>query len=133
MSVKPIFLLQTVLLGVCTAGVFSGVTVAHEWMAPKKDGAIENPISYSVNSVARGKEVYRENCAACHGDNAEGMNAIDAGLNSSTPDLKERLKNHTDGDFFWKIEKGRGEMPSFKDELEPREIWDVINFLKYPE
>lgn len=47
-----------------------------------------------------------------------------------TPNLKQRLKTHSDGDFFWKINEGRGQMPSFKDELSDEEKWYIINYIK---
>ena len=40
---------------------------------------------------------------------------------------------HTDGDFFWKIQNGKGEMPSFKEDLSGNDIWNVINYIKSSE
>lgn len=104
--------------------------VAHEWMAPKDAADVENPITTDDESVARGKELFLDNCAACHGDKAKGLTADEAGLEKSTPNLPQRLSSHTDGDFFWKIQHGRGDMPSFKESLSSKEIWDIINFIK---
>jgi mono/diheme cytochrome c family protein len=44
--------------------------------------------------------------------------------------LVMRLRNHSEGDFFWKISNGRGLMPGFEDQLRETQIWDVINFIK---
>jgi mono/diheme cytochrome c family protein len=38
--------------------------------------------------------------------------------------------NHKDGDFFWKINTGKGNMPSFKNKLAKNDIWDLVNFIQ---
>ena len=77
-----------------------------------------------------GEEIYIDNCSSCHGDNALGLEKKDTGLLMSTPNLIKRLINHTEGDFFWKIQNGKGQMPLFKDDLSENQIWNVINYIK---
>lgn len=111
-------------------GVAAMKVMAHGWMAPKDAAEIENPIVMDAGSTRRGKEAYLDNCAACHGENLEGLKSEDAGLDNDAPNLKQRLQTHSDGDFFWKINEGRGEMPSFKDELSDEEKWHIINYIR---
>jgi len=111
-------------------GTVTMKVMAHGWMAPKEAAEIKNPIVLDAESVRIGKEAYLDFCAACHGDNLEGLKAEEAGINIDTPNLKQRLKTHTDGDFFWKINEGRGEMPSFKDELSDEEKWQIIYYIR---
>ncbi len=103
---------------------------AHEWMAPKEASNITNPVTNGNDSKKRGQLLFEENCMDCHGENGQGRNASELGLNKDAPNLPSRLVTHTDGDFFWKIQHGRGEMPGFKKELEAENVWDIINFLK---
>jgi mono/diheme cytochrome c family protein len=103
---------------------------AHEWMAPKHAANTKNPVALVENSVMNGKESYLDNCATCHGDNIEGLEAKLVGLEMSPPNLKTRIGTHSDGDFFWKIQEGRGSMPSFKDDLSDKEIWSIINYIR---
>lgn len=112
------------------AGVATMQVMAHSWMAPKETAEIKNPVVSNVESATKGKEAYLDNCAACHGENLEGLKAEEAGLKIDAPNLKQRLKTHTDGDFFWKIDEGRGEMPSFKDELSDEEKWQIIYYIR---
>ena len=109
--------------------LFTKSLLAHSWMAPKDAAEKQNPTPLSVLSVNRGKAIYLENCAYCHGDNLKGLAPATTGLQKDTPDLRQRLKSHTEGDFHWKIQNGKGEMPSFKEDLSEKEIWDVINFI----
>lgn len=106
------------------------MAVAHEWMAPVEEGKRPNPIVAEQKSIERGKIIYLDNCATCHGEKIEGIKAEETGLKTDSPDLKRRLLTHTDGDFFWKIRNGRGDMPSFQDELSENEIWEVINYIR---
>ena len=100
------------------------------WMAPENASHALNPVPADNNSVVRGKEHFLQNCSACHGENAEGLDAEIVGLEKNPPNLKERIKMHPDGDFFWKIKEGRGDMPSFNEDLTDEQIWDVINYIR---
>jgi len=103
---------------------------AHGWKSPKSDSQIENPIPVTAQALAAGQQVYGLFCADCHGMNAQGGSKTAIGIQKNPPDLKKRLASHSDGDFFWKIQQGRGDMPGFKQDLEDREIWQVIQYLR---
>ncbi len=100
------------------------------WMAPEKAAHAVNPVPADNSSVERGKKIFLQNCSACHGENAEGLDAQTIGLEKSPPNLKERIKMHPDGDFFWKIQEGRGDMPGFKEDLTDEQIWELLNYIR---
>lgn len=108
----------------------SATANAHEWMAPKESASMKSPIQFDNQSIERGRLLYSDNCVSCHGDLVLGQNAKDVDLSKDAPNLIRRLSSHTEGDFFWKIQEGKGEMPSFQEDLEPNEIWDIIHFIK---
>ena len=121
-------LISTILLSlVC---ILPQKSVAHNWMAPKAEAAKPNPIAMSEDSVKNGKLIFSQECAYCHGENGRGMSNKAATLETDTPDLLEGLKSHSEGDFHWKVLKGKGEMPGYEGELSDREIWDILNYLK---
>jgi mono/diheme cytochrome c family protein len=117
-------------------GLYANKGLAHQsmdpdmWMAPEQEAHAVNPVPADHSSVERGKKLFLQICSACHGENAEGLNAQILGLDKSPPNLKERIKMHPDGDFYWKIQEGRGDMPSFKDDLNDEQIWEVINYIR---
>jgi mono/diheme cytochrome c family protein len=104
--------------------------MAHGWVAPQKEAKVVNPIAMDGSSIDRGRETFLQFCAYCHGQNAQGQTAAEANLHEGPPNLVEMLPHHSEGDFHWKIRNGKEEMPSFKDVLSDREIWDIINFIK---
>ncbi len=118
------------LTGVVFLLMFSNVCLAHKWKAPEKAVKMVNPIAIDDQSLTLGKNSYAQNCADCHGIDAKGMSAESAGLDKSPSNLPKRLKTHSDGDFFWKIQHGKGDMPSFKESLDDKEIWSIINHIK---
>ena len=103
---------------------------AHEWMAPKNDAALKNPVDRNEQILSLGKNLYNEFCAHCHGKNGKGLEPKEIGLTKRPTNLQKTLKTHSDGDIFWKINAGRKEMPSFKVDLEEREIWSVIHYIR---
>ena len=115
---------------ILTLSIWVSDSMAHEWMAPENAANVENPIELNEVSAEKGRNIYAENCAACHGENAEGLDAVEIGLEMGSPNLKKRIKTHNDGDFFWKIKQGRGDMPSFSEALSDENIWEVINYIR---
>jgi len=92
-------------------------------------------------SIAAGKRVYDVNCAACHGNRAQG--AVKAGTPISIieeqggkqpPDLTDDQWDHgsTDGDVFRVIKRGLPPtmMPGFDGRIPDREIWNIVNYLR---
>lgn len=123
---KALFITLTSVLAL----FISSNVLAHGWMAPKDLALQKNPVAMNSDSIKSGKKIYAENCAYCHGGNAKGNTSAVLGLDTDPPNLQKRIKSHSDGDFFWKIQNGRGDMPTFKDELQANEIWSIINYLR---
>jgi mono/diheme cytochrome c family protein len=93
--------------------------------------ARQNPIPTSEGSVAVGREVYAANCASCHGIDGRG-GGPDAGQLTTRPiDLTQPyMDTIKDGEMFWAIEQGLGEMPAFRDDLSDDMKWHVINYIR---
>jgi mono/diheme cytochrome c family protein len=108
--------------------------------------ASEEPINPDPNDsalIARGKMVYAEHCASCHGANFEGQ-----------PNWRKRLPNgllpapphgatghtwhHPDSQLFSMVKNGTAamlpgyetDMPAYKDILSDADIWAVLFFIE---
>jgi hypothetical protein len=42
----------------------------------------------------------------------------------------DKIQLNTDGEIFYKVTQGRGQMPSFKSVITSTEIWNIISFLR---
>lgn len=109
------------------------VVFAHEktgWIAPAEAKKMKNPVKATKVSIQKGKEIYENKCALCHGDKGDGKGPAGAGLNPKPTNFKESHgEKMTDGEHFWKITQGRGAMPSYGKELAVEERWNVINYI----
>lgn len=95
-------------------------------------------------SIGAGRTVYRQYCASCHGENAEGApdwkRPDENGELPPPPhDATGHTWRHSDGDLFDMIAKGwhdpfnktdRLTMPPFEEQLSAKQIEDVIAYLK---
>jgi copper transport protein len=92
-----------------------------------------NPITPDQNSIARGRELYQNNCMACHGRNGVPPPGLD--LNPYPLDLTVHVPQHPDGILFRFISDGIpgtamrawGKGP---DALSETDIWHVVNYLR---
>jgi mono/diheme cytochrome c family protein len=87
--------------------------------------------------VARGKQIYMERCAVCHGDNGDGKGPAGIALPLKPPDLRDtRMVGEMTGNYwFWRVSEGGtvepfksagSTMPAWKDELSVEDRWAVI-------
>lgn len=100
------------------------------WMAPPEAMHRRNPVPANSASMQRGRELFREHCAVCHGPQGRGDGPSAAGLNPKPVNLAAMAGHHPDVDYAWKIENGRGAMPAWKGTLGENQIWDLVNFIQ---
>ena len=82
------------------------------------DGTIVR-IAPGTPDTANGKELFKQFCVACHGDNGLGSHG-GASLVNASKDIGLVVTTAT---------KGRGDMPSFKDVLKPEQLRDVGGYI----
>lgn len=103
--------------------------------------AAVNPLAGSAPAVARGEQVFKDNCTVCHGDDARGLpdvapSLIDdvfLGVNGDMPDAAYFAVISGGSDVKEAI--GRpglkdGGMTAFKGQIADEDIWAVITFLR---
>jgi copper transport protein len=96
----------------------------------------ENPIPSDAASLAKGRALYVEACATCHGES--GRKALPVRLPQASRTFRgadltgDHMEAHSEGDLFWWISKGipGTAMPSFEDSLKPEERWHVVNYVR---
>jgi putative ABC transport system permease protein len=95
---------------------------------------LPNPIAPTVQSLEIGRQVYLNNCSACHGADARGGGPQAGTTEVRPPPLTgpgSHLGDHTDGDLHWQISNGMTSgMPAWAGVLTDDEIWHVVNYLR---
>ena len=117
-------LLATVVVSGCSSSGDPPVVASRQDNTASKSGAMEGP-------VARGKNVYQQNCVMCHGPGGkgDGPNAYQCSKppsNLCDADLAERSKTA----LFRKISTGGSGMPAFGRLLSEKDRSDVVEYVR---
>lgn len=97
---------------------------------PVKDAREPNPVKPTPESIAQGKKIFGYDCASCHGATGDGK--TDVAKDLKVPDLTDPalLKDQTDGELFYILKNGHGNMPKEGDRVKPEQLWDLVNYVR---
>ena len=110
---------------------------------PRRTGPpkIANPVASTPESLAAGKRAYDTNCAACHGNMAQGAEKAGVVISiiaeqggKQPPDLTDDQWDHgsTDGEIYTVIKRGVPPtmMAGWEGRVSDTEIWSIVNYLR---
>ena len=87
------------------------------------------PVPADESNFIAGANVYRENCAVCHGIPGGTPTAISRGMFPKPPKLLEGtgVTDDPPGESYWKVANGirMSGMPGFSDSLSQTQMWQV--------
>ncbi len=91
-----------------------------------------NPVKPTSESITQGKKWYGYDCAMCHGANGDGKGEVGADMKLKVSDFSDpaTLKDRTDGELFYIIRKGKGDMPPEGTRLKSDELWNLVNYVR---
>jgi mono/diheme cytochrome c family protein len=87
-----------------------------------------NPVKSTPESLAHAKKVYGYDCAMCHGANGDGKGDLVADMKLSLKDYTDpaALKELSDGEIFYIIKNGKGQMSGEGDRMKPEDVWNMV-------
>jgi mono/diheme cytochrome c family protein len=98
--------------------------------APPSADAVTNPLKGDANATLAGGKIYKQQCAACHGEKGKGDGAAAAALSKPAANhTSAAVQKQTDGAIFWKITNGNTPMPGYKF-LPEAQRWQLVNFIR---
>ena len=98
---------------------------------PPEAAARVNSVKPSPESLAKGKKLYGFDCAMCHGKDGDGKGDMASDMKNVTDFTNpDALKNRTDGELFYVIRKGKGDMPPEGDRAKDDDIWNLVNYIR---
>jgi len=101
------------------------------WTAPARVARKRNSVPRTDSNIAKGKELYEEECLGCHGLRGKGDGHVAATFNISPADLSDpRMWQQTDGELFWKVNTGKPPMPSFQLRFSTRQVWGLVDYIR---
>jgi mono/diheme cytochrome c family protein len=105
---------------------------AAEYKIPPEAAKLANPVKPTPASIAQGKKLYDIDCEVCHGKDGDGKGDLAADMKVKLADYRDpaALKDRTDGELFYIIKNGKGEMPSEGDRGKPEAMWNLVNYIR---
>lgn len=93
---------------------------------PAADASKVNPVKATAASLAHARKMYSYDCAICHGATGNGKGDLSAGMNLKDYTDPATLRDRTDGELFYIIANGRGQMPPESGRQNEAEIWNMV-------
>ena len=90
-----------------------------------------NPLEITDKNLARGEWIYRTHCQVCHGMTGLGDGPVTKrGVPSPPSLLSDNVKNMKDGQIYFIISNGKGNMASYRSQVQREDRWKVIQYLR---
>jgi mono/diheme cytochrome c family protein len=126
-------ILVSSVLAVCIMSfAFTTIQQPKPWPVPEKDAKMSNPVKSNAESISAGKALWNQHCSSCHGKKGLGDGSKAAQLKTTPQDMTlASYQSQSDGSIFYKINEGRGDMPSFKKKIpDPEDVWSLVNYVR---
>jgi mono/diheme cytochrome c family protein len=125
------------ILGVVAALSFAGRRAAADdapkpWVAPDDAKAVKNPLQPTPENLSAPEQLFTDNCVLCHGEKGmgDGPGAKAIKVKPANFTDTKMMNAETDGAIFWKMNEGRGPMPSWKEVLTDKERWQLVLYIR---
>ena len=102
------------------------------FVVPPDIAAQTNPVHPTPEGLALAKKMYGYDCAMCHGADGSGKGDMASSLKTPMKDYRDpaALKGMTDGELFYIIQKGKGEMQGEGDRQNTNQIWNMVTLVR---
>ncbi|HOW40104.1 MAG TPA: cytochrome c [Bacteroidales bacterium] len=101
---------------------------AQEWVVPDDRKGRLSTFPFDDNTRSSGQKIYNLNCMSCHGTPGKSnyLNLVPPPGDPAT----DKIQHNSDGEMFYKVQSGRGQMPSFRSVLTSDELWQVVSYIR---
>ena len=96
---------------------------------PAEAARMVNPVKSTPESLAHAKKLYGYECALCHGANGNGKGDAVADMKLQMKDYTDpaALKDLADGELFYIIRNGKGQMPAEEvNRAKDEDVWNMV-------
>jgi mono/diheme cytochrome c family protein len=87
-----------------------------------------NPVKPTAEGKAHAAKMYGYDCVMCHGANGNGKGELAVQLKMNLKDWSDptSLQTRTDGELFYIIKNGIGQMPAEGDRVKTDDLWNMV-------
>ena len=107
------------------------------WGIPEPFADMTNPLPRRAKTLQRGRDIYTEHCASCHGKGGTGDGPEAKDLDPSPGNLvwlSDIPEKQWDAYIYWTTAEGGARlgtaMPAYGDTLTSEEIWAVSAYIQ---
>ena len=99
---------------------------------PREEKERENPFRETVKSIEAGRNLFSSQCTMCHGARGDGTGDLAKRIGWKMPDFTrpDPKAKRTDGEIFYIISKGHGQMPGNEGRLQAESLWNLVNLVR---
>jgi len=91
---------------------------------------LKNPILYSEENIAKGKELYEIYCATCHGKKGDGIGyLVEREKILGVPSYDDKGRAITEGSVYHVMYYGINTMGSYASQMSEKELWQVDHYV----
>ena len=112
-----------------------GLSALAQQSQPSPKAPPVGPYVIPVDAVRHANPVkkwYGYDCAMCHGTDGDGKGGVAKDMSLKVSDFTNpaTLKDRTDGELFYVIKTGKGDMPPEGSRMKPDGLWDLVNYVR---
>jgi cytochrome c553 len=103
-----------------------------DFKTPEEAGALlSNPLPFSEKVAERGRKVFADHCAVCHGQVGNGVALLSRAYGAKPGNLLSNEMNaRPDGYIYGVLVKGKNAMPSYAPDLDESDRWAVVHYVR---
>ena len=99
---------------------------------PEEAGALlTNPVSLTQKTADRGRKVFSDHCAVCHGAVGDGMAVLSRAYGAKPGNLlSNEMRARPDGYIYGVLMLGKNAMPSYAPDLDESDRWAAVQYVR---
>ncbi len=110
----------------------SNTVTAASLFVPEQFRFLRSPMPGNADTLNAGRQIYAQNCVACHGPQGKGNGPLAVNLNPRPVDLTVHARLHTEGELHYWVTNGiKGSaMSAWQEQLTDTQRWQVVQFIR---
>jgi mono/diheme cytochrome c family protein len=97
-----------------------------------EEAARKNPVPVTPEGLAEARRFYKYQCTMCHGENGDGKGDLADVMKLKLNDWRDAssLAGRTDGELYFILTNGKGQMVGQGDRTKEEMRWNLINLVR---
>jgi mono/diheme cytochrome c family protein len=92
---------------------------------------LSNPLPLTESTAERGRKVYSDHCAVCHGVVGNGIALLSRAYGGQPANLlASSTRQQPDGYLYGVVVLGKNAMPSYAPDLDESDRWSVVHYVR---